>query len=130
MRQKRFYGLGSFLLCLVAVLTAVLFIAGSAYATNGYFAHGSSIKNKALAGAGVALPLDSIAASANPAGMVFVGSRIDVGLSLFNPNREYTVTGMPTDPGTVPGCPPACPFGLVPGTYESDSEWFVIPSRV
>jgi long-chain fatty acid transport protein len=128
MRQKRFYGLGSFLICLVAVLTAVLLIAGSAYATNGYFAHGYSIKNKALAGAGVALPLDSLAASVNPAGMVFVGSRIDVGLSLFNPNRVYTVTGMPTNPAIVPGCPPACPFGLAPGTYESDSKWFVIPS--
>jgi long-chain fatty acid transport protein len=141
MRQKSSHGLRSFLICMVAVLTVVLFITGSAYATNGYFAHGYSIKNKALAGAGVALPLDSLAASANPAGMVFVGSRADVGVSLFNPNREYTVSGTPTT-GTImfpgvncnaPGAPgvagaPPCPLSLAPGTVESDSEWFVIPS--
>jgi long-chain fatty acid transport protein len=121
MRQKSSHGLRSFLICMVAVLTVVLFITGSAYATNGYFAHGSSIKNKALAGAGVALPLDSLAASVNPAGMVFVGSRADVGLSFFNPNREYTVTG-----GKTEGCPQC--FGLEPGTYDSDSKWFVIPA--
>ena len=104
------------------VCLAVLFLlslAGIASATNGYFSHGYSIKNKALAGAGVALPLDALSASMNPAGMVSVGSRIDVGLSLFNPNREYKVKGTPSPP-------PA--FGLMPGTVESDSEWFVIPS--
>ena len=64
--RERSNGLKKVFICLVAVLTAVLFIAGSAYATNGYFAHGYSIKNKALAGAGAALPLDSLAASTNP----------------------------------------------------------------
>jgi long-chain fatty acid transport protein len=51
--------------------------------------------------------------------MAFVGNRIDLGVSFFNPNREYTVRGNP-DP------PPA--FGLKPGTVESDSEWFIIPA--
>ena len=102
-----------------ALMTLVSFVT-SASATNGYFAHGYSVKNKALAGAGTALPLDSLAASNNPAGMVFVGNRIDVGVSFFNPNREYTVTGSPSGfPGTLP---------LTQGTVESDSEWFVIPS--
>lgn len=104
------------------VCLAVLFLlslAGIASATNGYFTHGYSIKNKALAGAGVALPLDSLAASMNPAGMVFVGTRIDVGLTVFNPNREYTIKGAQSPP-------PA--FGLTPGTVESDSEWFLIPA--
>lgn len=73
----------------VAVTVAVGLAANDANATNGFFAHGYSIKNKALAGAGVALPLDSIAAATNPAGMAFVGKRIDLGLSLFNPLREY-----------------------------------------
>jgi long-chain fatty acid transport protein len=98
----------------------LLSLAGIATATNGYFTHGYSIKNKALAGAGVALPLDSLAASMNPAGMAYVGDRLDFGLTLFNPNREYTVRGNPSGfPGT---------FGLAPGTVESDSEWFLIPA--
>jgi long-chain fatty acid transport protein len=105
----------------VVVLVSVflLSVASIASATNGYFTHGYSIKNKALAGAGVALPLDSLAASMNPAGMVSVGTRIDIGLTVFNPNREYTVQGNPSPP-------PA--FGLTPGTVESDSEWFLIPA--
>jgi len=53
----------------------------TASATNGYFAHGYSIKNKALAGAGTALPTDSLTATTNPAGMAFVGNRVDLGLS-------------------------------------------------
>lgn len=102
------------------VMIFLLSFVGHADATNGYFAHGYSIKNKALAGAGVALPLDSLAASTNPAGMAFVGDRIDVGLTFFSPNREYKVVGKPSGfPGT---------FGLAPGSVESDSKWFVIPS--
>lgn len=128
MKKKRVKSLKGAMIYLVVMIIVFGLAAGSAYATNGYFAHGYSTKNKALAGAGVALPLDSLAASVNPAGMVFVGKRIDFGLALFNPNREYTVDGIPTDPATVPGCPPACPFGLAPGTVESDSRWFLIPS--
>ena len=103
-----------------AVLFFVLALVSVSSATNGYFTHGFSIKNQGLAGVGVALPLDSLATSTNPAGMAFVGTRIDVGLSLFNPNRGYTVSG---NPSGVQGT-----FGLEPGTVESDSEWFVIPA--
>jgi long-chain fatty acid transport protein len=128
MKKKRTYGLRFFPVCLFAVLIAAVFIVGNAYATNGYFAHGYSIKNKALAGAATALPLDSLAASSNPAGMAFVGNRVDAGVTFFNPNREYTISGNPTPP--PPGCMAtgSCPFGLMPGTVESDSKWFVIPS--
>jgi long-chain fatty acid transport protein len=91
--------------------------ASTASATNGYFAHGYSPKNKAQAGAGTALPLDSQAAATNPAGMVFVGAQFDFGISFFNPNREYTVQGDITTAG-----------GLAPGTVESESDWFIIPS--
>ncbi len=80
-------------LILAAALTAGSgFMANSAHATNGYFAHGFSIESKALGGAGVALPQGSLDASVNPALMAFVGKRIDVSLSLFNPNREYSAT--------------------------------------
>jgi long-chain fatty acid transport protein len=102
------------------VLFFVLALVSVSSATNGYFSHGFSIKNEGLAGTGVALPLDSLATSMNPAGMAFVGTRIDVGLNVFNPNRGYTVSGNPS------GFPRT--FGLEPGTVESDSEWFVIPA--
>ncbi len=91
----------------------------TASATNGYFSHGYGTQNKALAGAGVALPLSSMDAATNPANMVFDGGRIDAGLAVFSPRREYTVEGSPSPP-------PA--FGLMPGTVKSDSDYFLIPS--
>ncbi len=95
-------------------------MANGAFATNGHFSHGIGTKSKGMAGAGVALALDSLAGGTNPASMVFVGSRWDIGVAVFNPNREYTVTGNPSGfPGT---------FGLAPGTVESDTNVFVIPS--
>jgi len=64
-----------------------------AYATNGYFSHGFGIKSKGMAGAGVALAQDSLAASTNPAGMVMVGDRVDLGVDLFRPTRGAEVAG-------------------------------------
>jgi len=96
-----------------------LLAAGNAFATNGYFSHAYSVKEKALAGAGVALPQDALAAAANPAGMVEVGNRIDAGVALFSPHRSYTVSGSPS------GAPNS--FGLTPETVDSDSEYFLIP---
>jgi len=105
---------------LMALAAGTGFIAGDAYATNGYFSHGYSIESKAMGGAGVALPGGSLDASVNPALLAFVGSRADISLSIFNPNREYTVEGNPSGfPGT---------FGLTPGTVESDSNYVVVPA--
>ncbi len=103
----------------LAVLS--LFFATSAHATNGYFAHGFGVNDQALAGAGVALPQDALDAAVNPANMVFLGKRYDLGIAFFNPNRQYTVSGTPT------GSPPTA-FPLALGTVKSDSKWFVIPS--
>lgn len=105
------------------VLTLVVFtfaLPPIAEATNGYLVHGIGTRAKALAGAGVALPLDALAAGTNPAGMAWVGKRYDAGLALFNPNRSYTITGAPSGfPGT---------FGLTPGTVDSGSETFFVPN--
>ena len=100
----------------VAALTA--FSPMTALATNGYFSHGYGTISKGMAGAGTALSQDSIAAATNPAGMAFVGNRIDGGFEVFSPRREYTVEG-PVSP------PPA--FSLQPGTYKSSRNGFVIP---
>ncbi|PCJ88307.1 MAG: hypothetical protein COA54_03315 [Thiotrichaceae bacterium] len=92
----------------------------SSFATNGYFSHGYGTKNKALAGGGSALPQDAMIAAINPAGMVWVGDRMDLGVALFSPQREYTVTGDSTPDG-----PPF--FDLAVENVESDSEYFLVP---
>jgi len=103
-------------LSVVIGLTASL----TAHATNGYFAHGYGTKNKGLAGGGSALPQDAMIAATNPAGMVWVGNRMDLGAAVFSPRREYTVTG-----DTTPDAPPA--FDLIVENVESDSNYFLIP---
>ncbi|HEY5993717.1 MAG TPA: outer membrane protein transport protein [Gallionellaceae bacterium] len=64
-----------------------------AQATNGYLPIGYGVKNEGMGGVGIALPQDSLAAAVNPAGMVMVGDRADVGLTLFRPNRDLTISG-------------------------------------
>ncbi len=79
---------------LLAIAVAGILAAPVANATNGYFMTGYSTKEQGLAGAGVALSQDAMASATNPAGMAFVGTRLDLGVQLFNPSpRSYTVTG-------------------------------------
>ncbi|MFW2374475.1 MAG: OmpP1/FadL family transporter [Gammaproteobacteria bacterium] len=103
---------------LLSITVAGLLIAPAAHATNGYFAHGYSMKEKALAGAGAAYSQDTLASANNPAGMVDVGDRMDVGAAIFAPSRQYTAG----NPGI------AATFPLSPGTYESSHDYFLIPS--
>ncbi len=114
------WGLGFNRKLLLTTATAIsLLCAGSAYATNGYFAHGYGTNTKALAGAGVAWSQDSLAAATNPAGMSRVGSRMDGGLALFHPERNTTIEGSPS---MAPGS-----FPLLTGRHDSGSENFPIP---
>lgn len=114
---------------LPALLVATL-VPATSWATNGYFAHGVSIKEKGLAGAGVAYSQDTLAAANNPAGMVWQGAGFDVGAALFSPMREYSADGI-SIPGGNP-CPtaPQCPFSVGDGdqSIDSDNEEFLIPS--
>ncbi|MCK7546587.1 OmpP1/FadL family transporter [Marinobacter koreensis] len=105
----------------LTIATASALLPTAAFATNGYFSHGYGTINKGMAGAGTALSQDSIAAATNPAGMAFVGNRIDGGLELFSPRREYSVSGANPNPA------PNSAFYLRPGTYKSDSNVFAIP---
>ncbi|MFT4248838.1 MAG: outer membrane protein transport protein [Pseudomonas sp.] len=75
------------------LLAAALLAPGLAAATNGYFSHGNSIKSNGIAGIGVALPQDALAAAANPAGTALVGDRLDVGLTWFAPRRSADIQG-------------------------------------
>ena len=82
---------------------AAVCIAGPALATNGYFAHGYGIKAKGMGGVSTALAQDSLGGANNPASMVWVGERIDVGADLFMPKRdaERSGAGFPTLNGKV-----------------------------
>lgn len=77
----------------LAAAVAAAVAAPGAFATNGYFSHGYGIKAQGMAGAGVALPQDALAAAINPAGMALIGNRIDVGMSMFVPDRATNITG-------------------------------------
>lgn len=86
---------------------------GIASATDGYFSHGFGVKSQGMGGVGIAFPQDSLAAAANPAGMVLVGDRLDVGVTWFRPQRE-------TELGAG--------FGPFAGKYDgNDKSNFFIP---
>ena len=107
----------------LAAMLLVLFVSASsqvASATDGYFMLGYGTVSKGMAGTGVAVPGNTLSAATNPAAMVFVGNGYDIGLALFSPDREFTVTGNPSGyPGT---------FGLTPGTTRSDTRLFLVPN--
>ncbi len=67
--------------------------AAPAFATNGYLQHGYGVKSQGMAGVGIALPQDGLAAATNPAGTAFVGNRIDVGAVWFRPSRGAEISG-------------------------------------
>ncbi|PTN10608.1 OmpP1/FadL family transporter [Mangrovibacterium marinum] len=88
-------------------------------ATDGYFGVGYGTINKGLAGAGVAYYQGSLI-NGNPAGIAFLGKRYEGSIEFFNPNRKFTVTG---NPSGAQGS-----FPLTPGTVESDSKLFLMPT--
>jgi long-chain fatty acid transport protein len=95
------------------LVIAGLAIPGMALATNGYFSHGYGMKSTGMGGAGIALPQDSLAAATNPAGMVMVGDRMDLGVTWFRPSRDSEITGNA--------------FGA-PGSYDgNDTQNFFMP---
>jgi long-chain fatty acid transport protein len=78
---------------LLSVLLFSAFGSSAALATNGYLVHGYGVKSQGIAGVGIALPQDGLAAASNPAGTVLVGDRADLGLTWFAPTRGSEITG-------------------------------------
>lgn len=105
---------------LITCFLVLMLFVPSVFATDGYFGVGYDTKSKGMGGAGVALFQNSFFGINNPAAMVFHGNKYGASVGLFNPNREYTITGAPS------GYPET--FGLLPGTVESDSKLFPMPS--
>jgi long-chain fatty acid transport protein len=93
----------------VFAFMALAGLAGSAYATNGYFSHGYGMKAKGMGGAATATHDDAFFGANNPAAAAFAGNRLDLGVDLFSPIREASRVG-----------------GLA-GTAESDSNYFLVP---
>ena len=106
------------------VAVAGICAAGSAFATNGYFTHGTGTKNKAMAGSGIAMPEDAIDVTNNPAVAPFVGDQLIFGAALFGPKRKYSTT----DSLANGNCgPQGCAFTIGPNNVKSNSNLFVIP---
>lgn len=78
---------------LLAAFTAAALAPLAAHATVGYFSHGYGLKAKGMGGVGIALPQDAMAPASNPAGLGFVGNRVDFGVDWFRPDRSSDVVG-------------------------------------
>ncbi len=101
-------------------VVALLLVAGTAQATNGYFTAGVGVKNIGEAGAGSADPREVMIVATNPAGLAFVGQRIELGLGLFNPNRSYsTSSSLANGQGGA--------FTIGPNHLTSGHKFFEIP---
>lgn len=99
---------------LVGVLAvAGLAMPGIASATNGYFSHGYGMTAKGMGGAATAMSKDTFGGANNPASMVWVGDRMDLGVDWFRPIRSTSRTGA-GDPTMI-------------GSVDSDSNDFLIP---
>jgi long-chain fatty acid transport protein len=86
---------------------------GIASATNGYFAHGYGMKAKGMGGAATATANDAMGGANNPASMVWVGDRLDVGVDVFSPIRSAERTGSNGNANNF--------------SQKSDSNYFFIP---
>ena len=72
---------------------AGLAMPGMASATNGYFSHGYGMTAKGMGGASTAMTKDTFGGANNPASMVWVGDRMDIGVDWFSPKRAASRTG-------------------------------------
>lgn len=111
---------------ITAALATCAAIPLAASATNGYAPHGWGTKSKAMAGVATALPQDTLVAATNPAGMAFVGTSLDVGVSFFSPSARGYEADSDFSMDSATGFP-AGPF-VTPGRYDSDKDWFLVPT--
>jgi len=81
------------------VITAAMFVAVNAHATNGMRMIGFGPVQNSMGGVSVGLPLDAASVLTNPAGMSVLPGRIDFGASYFKPSVSYKATG--AGPGVV-----------------------------
>lgn len=99
---------------ILALAVAAAVAAPSAFATNGYFAHGYGMKSSGMGGVATAMTRDTFGGANNPATMVWVGNRMDIGATWFNPKRSASRSG--AGDTTMNG-----------GPVDSDSTDFLVP---
>src|SRR5476651_269747 len=78
---------------LTSAFLAAFAISSAALATDGYFPHGYGMKAKGMGGASAAMANDAFGGANNPASMVWVGDRFDIGVDLFSPRRSAERSG-------------------------------------
>ena len=93
-------------------LVSALSLSTRAEATNGYFSNGYNPNSKAMAGSGVAVDNGIMGLAQNPALGVTVGRGAEGCVTLFAPDRGFTVGGVAP---------------LTPGSYSSENDLFAIP---
>jgi long-chain fatty acid transport protein len=117
-------------------LASLLMAAAPVHATNGYFLPGFGVKSQGAGGVGIALQADALSQAANPANAAHTGMRVDLGLTLFNPERKSstgTATGLPGEPDVdLDGNNddtgfPLTGFGLFNTLSESGNTLYLMP---
>ncbi len=104
----------------LATAIVTLLLTTPLWATNGYFMHGIGTKNKAMAGAGLALLDDAISVASNPATALAAAGKYDVGIAVFSPLRQYETTdSLYNGQGGT--------FTIGPNKIDSDNNYFYVP---
>lgn len=88
---------------LVTAAIVAAFAPAAALATDGYFPHGHGMKAKGMGGAAMAMTSDTFGGADNPAAMVFVGDRLDLGVDWFRPDRSASRVGSAGGTGFLDG---------------------------
>lgn len=105
---------------MAVAVTLAMAASGAAHATNGYLTHGVGTKSKGIAGSGVADPQEVAVVASNPAGIAFVGERLELGLAMFSPMRDYETSASQLN-GQFGS------FTIGPNSISSENELFFIP---
>jgi long-chain fatty acid transport protein len=114
-RNRIFRGVATLVLSAVSI--------GVAHATDGYFQQGFSTREKSLGGAGAADSADAMSIANNPAGLVDVGSQLNIGIGLFMPFLTYNASGTAlVAPGQVQSGKSAFPLPNIGYSYQIDGE--------
>lgn len=99
-------------LIMIGFTVTTLMSAISTHATTGYFMHAYGVKAQGNAGTSTALFQDSLTIANNPAGLSWVRQGIDVGATIFAPDRNSEIVSSP----------------IANGQYDGNGrEYFVLP---
>ena len=100
----------------LSLVSLIVFMASSAFATNGMRMIGFGPVQRSMGGIGVASSFDAASVITNPAGIADLKGRIDFGASYFAPTVKHEGVGAFTSTSTITsdrGASPVPAFGLV-----------------